>query len=314
MNELLHISSNPHIRDKATTGKIMLDVIIALIPATIVGISVFGLKALLLIIVTMISAVTAEAVFQKITHQKITISDGSAALTGLLLALNLPVSLPVWMAVLGAVFAIIVVKQFFGGLGQNFMNPALAGRCFLLISFGTAMNNFTIDGISSATPLANLKSGMAVDISKMFIGTTAGTIGETSAIALLAGALYLLVKKIIHLNIPLAYIASFSIFVIIYCLCTGRGLDWEFLAAHLCGGGLMLGALFMATDYVTSPITPRGRIVFGICLGIMTGLFRFCGKSAEGVSYAIIFCNLLVPIIEKLTIPKAFGREDEDNE
>ncbi len=314
MNELLGISSNPHIRDKASTGRIMLDVIIALIPASAVGISVFGLKALLLIIVTMVSAVTAEAVYQKITHQKITVSDGSAALTGLLLALNLPVSLPVWMAVLGAVFAIIVVKQFFGGIGQNFMNPALAGRCFLLISFGSAMTNFTIDGVSGATPLAELKSGMDVDVMKMFMGTTAGTIGETSAIALLIGAIYLLAKRIIRLHIPLAYIGSFAVFVMLYSLSTGRGFDMEFLAAHLCGGGLMLGAWFMATDYVTSPITPWGRIVFGVCLGILTGIFRLCGNSAEGVSYAIIFCNLLVPIIEKMTIPKAFGREDEDNE
>lgn len=311
MNELLNVSSNPHVRDKGTTSRIMLDVLIALLPASIVGISVFGIRALVLIVVTVAAAVATEAVYQKLMHKKVTVTDFSAAVTGLLLALNLPVSLPIWMAILGAVFAVLVVKQLFGGLGQNFMNPALAGRCFLLISFGTAMTNFTLDGVSTATPLANLKAGESVNVLKMFLGTTAGTIGETSTLAILIGAAYLLVRKVISLRIPVAYIGTFAVFIILYSLGSGRGFDPQFLAAHLCGGGLMLGAWFMATDYVTSPITKMGQIVFGICLGLLTGIFRTCGSSAEGVSYAIVFCNLLVPLIEKVTLPKAFGREEK---
>lgn len=311
MNELLNVSSNPHVRDKGTTSRIMLDVLIALLPASIVGIYVFGIRALVLIVVTVAAAVATEAVYQKLMHKKVTVTDFSAAVTGLLLALNLPVSLPIWMAILGAVFAVLVVKQLFGGLGQNFMNPALAGRCFLLISFGTAMTNFTLDGVSTATPLANLKAGESVNVLKMFLGTTAGTIGETSTIAILIGAAYLLVRKVISLRIPVAYIGTFAVFIILYSLGSGRGFDPQFLAAHLCGGGLMLGAWFMATDYVTSPITKMGQIVFGICLGLLTGIFRTCGSSAEGVSYAIVFCNLLVPLIEKVTLPKAFGREEK---
>lgn len=309
MSEMLNVSSNPHVRDNSTTSRIMLDVLIALIPASMVGIYVFGIRALIQIIVCILTGVLTEFLYQYFMHKKITVKDCSAAVTGLLLALNLPVSLPIWMSVLGTVFAILVVKQLFGGLGQNFMNPALAGRCFLLISFGTAMTNFTIDGVSTATPLANLKSGNAVDLLKMFLGNTAGTIGETSTIAILIGAIYLLFRKIISLRIPLTYLLSFAAFIILYSLCTGKGFYIEYLACHLCGGGLMLGAWFMATDYVTSPITIKGQIIFGICLGVLTGIFRTCGNSAEGVSYAIIFCNLLVPLIEKLTIPKAFGRE-----
>lgn len=308
---MLNVSSNPHVRDKGTTSRIMLDVLIALLPASMVGIYVFGIRALILIIVTVAAAVATEAIYQKLMHKKVTVMDCSAAVTGLLLALNLPVSLPIWMAVLGAVFAVLVVKQLFGGLGQNFMNPALAGRCFLLISFGTAMTTFTLDGVTTATPLKNLKDGASVDVLKMFLGNTAGTIGETSAVAILIGAVYLLIRKVISLRIPLSYIGTFAVFIILYALGNGKGFDLEFLAAHLCGGGLMLGAWFMATDYVTSPITKKGQIVFGICLGLLTGIFRTCGNSTEGVSYAIVFCNLLVPLIEKVTLPKAFGREEK---
>lgn len=311
MNEMLNVSSNPHVRDKGTTSRIMIDVLIALLPASMVGIYVFGIRALVLIIVTVAASVATEAIYQKLMHQKVTVSDCSAAVTGLLLALNLPVSLPVWMAILGAVFAVLVVKQLFGGLGQNFMNPALAGRCFLLISFGTAMTNFTLDGVSTATPLLNMKNGISVDVLKMFLGNTAGTIGETSTVAILIGAIYLLIRKVINLRIPISYIGTFAVFIVLYSIGSGKGFDSQFLAAHLCGGGLMLGAWFMATDYVTSPITKKGQIVFGICLGLLTGIFRTCGSSAEGVSYAIVFCNLLVPLIEKVTLPKAFGREEK---
>ena len=305
MNEQLYnVSANPHVRDKASTHSIMLDVIIALLPATLFGFWNFGVKAIINTVICVAVCVLAEYVWQRCMHQKITIKDCSAALTGLLLALNLPPEVPFWIPVIGGLFAIIVVKQLFGGLGQNFMNPALAARCFLLISFAGHMTNFIYDGVSSATPLAVLKAGGEVDVLSMFIGTIGGTIGETSVIAILIGAAYLLIRKVISIRIPLAYIATFAVYTLLF---GGRGFDLTYLAAELCGGGLMLGAFFMATDYVTSPITKNGKIVFGIILGILTGIFRFQGNSAEGVSYAIIFSNLLVPIIEKLTAPTAFG-------
>lgn len=305
MSELYQVSSNPHIRDKSSTSSIMLDVIIALIPATVFGIWNFGLNAALNVIVAVAIAVGAEAVFQYVTKQKITIHDFSAAVTGLLLALNVPSELPIWMTALGSLFAIVVVKQIFGGLGQNFMNPALAGRVFLFLSFSAAMTSFEYDGVTGATPLSMIKSSGEVDsLKNMFLGTEAGTIGETSALALLIGGIYLIVKKIIDWKIPVFYILSF---VICMTLFGGQGFDVEFLMAHVCGGGLILGAFFMATDYVTSPITPNGRIVFGILLGILTAIFRVFGPNAEGVSFAIIFGNLLVPLIEKFTVPRAFG-------
>ena len=305
MSENYNISASPHIRSKVTTSNIMLYVIIALLPTTIFGIYTFGFSALLVVLITTASAVLTEYVYQKLMHQKVTISDCSAALTGLLLALNLPSTAPWWMCVLGSVFAILIVKQIFGGLGQNFMNPALAARCFLLISFTGRMTTFMYDGVSGATPLALLKQGENVDLLNMFIGNTAGTIGETSTVAILIGAVFLLVKGIIGLRIPLTYLVSFVVFIILF---GGRGLDASYITAHLCGGGLMLGAWFMATDYVTSPITKNGQILYGVCLGILTGLFRLFGGSAEGVSYAIIFSNLLVPLIEKITLPTPFGK------
>ncbi len=306
--KLLNVSSNPHIRQNSSTGSVMLDVIIALIPTTVFGIYNFGMKALILVIVTTLSAVLAELVIQLILHRKVTVSDFSAAVTGLLLALNLPPDLPIWQAVLGSLFAIIVVKQVFGGIGQNFMNPALAARCFLLLSFGVRMTTFTYDGITSATPLYNLKNGIEVSVKNMFFGMEPGTIGETSVVAILIGAAYLVIRKVISLRIPLAYIITFVLFVGFF---GGEGFELRYIVAHLCGGGLMLGAFFMATDYVTSPITPTGRIIYGIILGLLTGIFRILGPNAEGVSYAIIIGNLLVPIIEKFTVPYAFGRGDE---
>ncbi|MGN0244101.1 MAG: RnfABCDGE type electron transport complex subunit D [Lachnospiraceae bacterium] len=306
-NQLLHVSSGPHIRDKGTTGTIMRDVALALLPATVFGVWNFGLHALLLVIVTIATCVATEALYQHFTHQSITVFDGTALVTGLLLALNLPPTLPIGIAVLGGVFAILVVKQAFGGVGYNIMNPALGARCFLLISFAGRMTAFTkVDAVTGATPLAVLKNGGSVSLMDMFVGTIGGTIGETSVIALLIGAVYLLAKKVIDPRIPFSYIITFSIFVLLF---GGHGFDLAYLTAHLCGGGLMLGAFYMATDYVTSPITAKGRILFGVVLGILTGIFRLFGASAEGVSYAIIFGNLLVPLIEKITVPKAFGRE-----
>ena len=302
MSDMLKVSSSPHVRAKDTTDRIMLYVIIALLPTSLFGVYNFGIRALILIIVTILSCMASEWVFEKIT-----INDYSAVVTGLLLALNLPVSLPYWQAVLGGVFAIIVVKMLFGGLGQNFMNPALGARGFLLISFTGSMTAFTYDGVSTATPLALLKSGeeLNVTVMDMLIGKTAGTIGETSAIAILIGAVFLILMGVIDLKIPASYIITFTVFILLF---GGHGFDWTFVTAQLCGGGIMLGAFFMATDYVTSPITPLGQIVFGIILGLLTGIFRIFGANAEGVSYAIIFSNLLVPLIERFTVPAAFGK------
>lgn len=311
MSDLYNISSSPHIRAKDTSARIMLYVIIALMPATIFGIFNFGPRALLLIAVCIATCVASEWIFEKIIHKKSTINDFSAALTGLLLALNLPYTLPVWQAVLGSVFAIVIVKMLFGGLGQNFMNPALGARCFLLVSFAGTMTSFTYDGVTGATPLAMMRNGESVDTMKMLLGTTGGTIGETSVIAILIGAIFLILMGVIDLRIPGSYILTFVVFIILF---GGRGFDWNYIVAQLCGGGLMLGAFFMATDYVTSPITPRGQILYGIILGILTGLFRLFGANAEGVSFAIILGNLLVPIIEKYTIPRAFGLKKEKKE
>lgn len=310
MSELLNVSSNPHIRSKVTTNGIMMAVIIALLPATGFGIYNFGPKALVLILVTIASTVLTEFLFG-LYKKKTTITDLSAVVTGLLLSLNLPVSVPWWVAVLGGVFAILVVKMLFGGLGQNFMNPALAARCFLLISFPAFMTNFATDAYTGATPLAALKAGENVNVLDMIIGRTAGTIGETSMIALVIGACILLLLGIIDLRIPGSYIVSFTLFVFVF---GGHGFDPAYLSAQLSGGGLMLGAFFMATDYVTRPITPKGQYLFGIFLGIMTGIFRIFGPGAEGVSYAIILGNLLVPLMEKITRPTAFGKGGKKHE
>lgn len=314
MSDLLHISSSPHVRSKVSTSGIMGTVLLALLPAALFGIYNFGPHALLLILISMATCVATEAVYEHFMHKKMTIKDYSAAVTGLLLALNLPPSAPWWIPVIGGVFAVLVVKQLFGGLGQNFMNPALAARCFLLISFTGRMTNFAVpenawgkvvDTVSGATPLAALKAGESVDVMSLFLGNVQGTIGETSALAILIGAAILLGTKVIDCRIPLTYIGTFAVFVLLF---GGHGFDMSYLAAHLFGGGLMLGAWFMATDYVTTPITKKGQLVYGVCLGVFTGLFRIFGGSAEGVSYAIIFCNLLVPLIERVTMPVAFGK------
>ena len=306
MSRLLNVSSSPHVRDRVTTKSIMYDVLIAMLPAAAFGVYQFGFHALLVLIETMAVCVISEYVFEKALGRPVTIADGSALVTGMILALNMPPDIPVWMPALGGVFAIIIVKQLYGGLGQNFMNPALAARCFLLISFTGKMTTFTLDGVSGATPLAVLKSGGNVDAAAMFLGRIPGTIGEVSVVALLIGAVYMLVKKVITIRIPAAYILTFSVFVLLF---GGHGFDLNYLAAHLCGGGLIFGAFFMATDYVTSPLTPNGQIVFGVLLGCLTGLFRLFGGSAEGVSYAIILSNIVVPLIEKVTLPTAFGKE-----
>jgi RnfABCDGE-type electron transport complex D subunit/RnfABCDGE-type electron transport complex G subunit len=309
-NQSLKISSSPHVRSKDSTSDIMFDVLIALVPATVVGLYNFGVHAAILVVVCILSCVIFEALYQKCMKKKVTVLDFSAAVTGLLLALNLPPELPVPMAVIGCAFAIIVVKQLFGGLGQNFMNPALAARCFLLLSFSKQMTSFVYDGVTTATPLTVLKQGGSVNIRDMFLGFTGGTIGETSVVALLIGAVYLLLRRVISPKIPLIYIGTFTVAIVIYALATGKPVA-DFTLAHLCGGGLMLGAWFMATDYVTSPITSAGKVIYGIILGLLTFVLRIFGSGAEGVSYAIIISNILVPLIERVTVPKAFGEGAE---
>ena len=328
MNKKLNVSASPHVRSKDTTSSIMRDVVIAMIPAAVVGIvnafvnmgTSVGINAILIIAVSIAASVLAEYVYEKGMKKPITIGDYSAVVTGLILALNMPPYIAPWIPALGCVFAIIIVKQLYGGLGQNFMNPALAGRCFLLISFAGPMttfvsegSKFALDGMSGATPLSVLKSeGLAAmtsqySLADMATGMIPGTIGETSAIALLIGAAYLLYKKVIDWKIPVTYIATVAVFSLIF---GAEGMfNIEYMMAMVLGGGLIFGAFFMATDSVTSPITPKGQIVFGICLGLLTGIFRIFGGSAEGVSYAIIFCNLLVPLIEKFTMPVPFGKE-----
>ncbi len=311
MAKLLNVSSSPHVRSKVSTHNIMYDVAIAMVPALIWGVMQFGIRALIVVAATVASCVLSEYVYEKIMKKPITIGDGSALVTGMILGLNMPPSIPVWIPCLGGVFAIIVVKQLYGGLGQNWMNPALAARCFFLVSFAGKITQFTdpaTDAIASATPLAVMKAGGSVQWMDLMIGKIPGTIGEVSAIALLIGAAYLLFKKVISIRIPGTYILTFAIFAFVF----GRQ-DINYVLAQVFGGGLIFGAFFMATDYVTSPITPKGQIVFGICLGLLTGLFRLFGGSAEGVSYAIIFCNMLVPLIEKYTLPTAFGKGGKKN-
>ena len=303
--KLMKVSSNPHIRGTMTTQKIMLIVIAGLMPTTLFGIYWFGLKALWVILASVVSAVLSELIFNLITKSKVTVGDLSAVVTGLLLALNLPATVPIWLPCIGAVFAIMVVKMLFGGLGQNFMNPALAARCFLLISFPKLMTDFSFDGFSGATPLAELKSGkLSYLVNDMILGRIPGTIGETSMVAIVLGACILIIFGVIDLYVCGTYIVAFAAFILIF---AGHGVDLKFLCAHLSGGGLMLGAFFMATDYVTRPVTKKGQVIYGIFLGFLTAIFRIFAPSSEGVSYAIIIGNLLVPLIEKITMPIPFG-------
>ncbi|MDO4293751.1 MAG: RnfABCDGE type electron transport complex subunit D [Eubacteriales bacterium] len=311
MSELRNVSSNPHIRDRITTSRIMLTVVAALLVPACFGIYNFGFRALVLILISVASCVLTEAVYEILMKKPLTVGDFSAVVTGLLLALNLPVSVPFWIPVVGGVFAILVVKLLFGGLGQNFVNPALAARCFLLISFTSIMTNFDCDAYTGATPLASLKAGEGVDVMRMILGRTAGTIGETSVIAVAAGACILILAGVIDLRVPGSYLISFSVFVLLFAALSGRSVGGSYLSAQLAGGGLMLGAFFMATDYVTRPVTKKGQYVYGLFLGFMTAVFRVFGASAEGVSYAILLGNLLVPLMEKFTMPRAFGKGGE---
>lgn len=310
MSKLYNVSLSPHIRAKDTTMSIMLDVIIAIIPALAVGVYVYGLRALLVIALSVVSCVASEYIYEKLLKLPNTVGDLSAVVTGLILAMNLYSTSPWWLPVFGGAFAIIVVKMLYGGLGQNFMNPALASRCFLLISFPTIMTVYPIvDGVSGATPLALLREGTLTDFSTLFLGTHSGTIGETSCAAILIGAAYLIIKRVISPRIPLCMIGSAAVFLAVFGLAKGYDVGASFILSHILSGGLMAGAVFMATDYVTSPVTKWGQVIFAVLIGFLSAFIRMYGGSTEGVSYAIIIANLLTPLIEKATTPKPFGVE-----
>lgn len=306
------MSSSPHIRSDASTSKIMRDVLIALLPASLAGVYFFGLDAALTIIVCVVSSVAFEYLARRILKRSNTLSDLSAAVTGLLLALNLPPAIPKWMAVVGSFFAIVVIKQLFGGIGQNFINPALGARVILLVAYGTKMTQWTAprgfsgtDAIASATPLGVLKEGGELPgYLDMFLGNVGGSLGETSALALIIGGLYLLIRKVISWEIPVIYIGTVAL------------LSWILGPAgfmtgdplfHVLAGGLMIGAIFMATDYTTSPMTRKGSVIFAFGCGLLTIIFRLYTNMPEGVSYAILLMNTAVPLIDRHTKPKRFG-------
>lgn len=305
------VSGTPHVRSKESIQSIMRDVIIALVPATAAGIYYFGMKALILIVAAIISAVFFEWLYEKLMKKPVTISDLSAVVTGILLAMNLPVAAPVWVPVVGSAFAIIFAKQIFGGLGQNFINPALAGRAFLLASYPTEMTTWTaptglsgVDAVAVATPLAELKAGSlpTASLSDLVLGNVGGCLGETCAIALIIGGLYLLYKHVISWRIPVFYIATvFVLFAVI-----GRN-GVRLPLQEIFAGGVMLGGIFMATDYASSPVTPKGQVIFAIGAGLLTYLIRTFGGYPEGVSYSILIMNLCVPLIERVTEPTIFG-------
>lgn len=304
----LKVSVSPHLHQGRTSRGIMLDVIIALIPAIIASEIIFGPRALLVIAVTIAACVISEAVTCKILKRPSPINDLTAVITGILLALNLPVSIPLWMAILGGCIAIIVVKQLFGGVGQNFVNPAIAGRIVLLVSFASFMSNWSepfyylqsaADTVSAATPLAQMASGGSLpSLMDMFLGVHAGSLGETCGLALILGGIYLVVRRVISPVIPVCFVA---VTVLLTWLWGGAPLY------NLFGGGLLLGAIFMATDYTTTPATIKGQIIFGIGCGVITAVIRTFASLPEGVSYSILLMNILVPHIDTLTTPKTFG-------
>lgn len=314
----LTVSASPHIVSPVTTNSIMFDVIIALLPACFGGVYFFGFRSAILILCSVLFCVLAEAAYNKLTKKPQTVGDLSAVVTGILLALNVPVTLPIWILAIGCLFSIVIVKQFFGGLGCNFVNPALAGRAFLLASWAGPMTTFikpfsnlklffpAADTIASATPLASLKLGEIGNLSivSAFFGTIGGCIGETSALLILAGAAYLLIKKVISWRIPVCYLTTFAVLTFLF----GKSsFDWDYTLLSLLTGGLLFGAFFMATDYTTTPSTPRGKLIFGIGCGVLTFVIRRFGGYPEGVSYSILLMNVAAPLIEKITVPKVFG-------
>ena len=324
MAKRLTVSASPHARSKETATGIMLDVIIALMPALIMSVVYFGLRALVLTGVCAVSCVGFEYISRRVMKRNNTIGDLSAVVTGVILAFNLPATLPLWMAVVGSLVAIVVVKQMFGGIGQNFVNPAMTARIILMTSFPTAMakwvvpftDTFSADAVTSATPMATLASVQGGDISAvasalpsltdMLIGKHGGSMGEVCSVALIVGGLYLIARKVISPIIPFTFIGTVAVFMLF-----AGSFNLEFVAYELLGGGLMLGAFFMATDYSTSPINKKGKIIFGIGCGLITSLIRIFGSLPEGVSFSIILMNILVPHIENMTTPKPFGAVKE---
>ncbi len=313
MSSSIIVSGTPHVRSKESIQSIMRDVVIALIPASVMGIYYFGIKALMLIAISIVSSVVFEWGYEKILKKPITVTDFSAVLTGLLLALNLPATASWWVPIVGSFVAIVLGKQFYGGLGQNFINPALIGRAFLVAAYPTqttgsafATGRMVVDASTYATPLAELKAGTAVingeAIKNALIGNVGGCIGETCAIALLIGGIYLIVKHVISWRIPVIYIA---VVFILTSLLRGYGVMGGVYEIFL--GGLMLGAFFMATDYVTSPISAKGQIIFAVGCGLLTSFIRVYGGYPEGVSYSILIMNLAVPLIDRYTRPRIFG-------
>jgi electron transport complex protein RnfD len=304
MSKLLHMSVSPHVHCGRSTSDIMRDVFVALVPAAGAGIMIFGLRALLVIAICVGACVGLEALFNYIVKKEQTIGDYSAAVTGLLLALNLPANIPLWQCVVGSAFAIIVVKCLFGGLGYNVVNPAITARVFMLVSFasvGTAASSILPDAVAGATPLVQIAEGSELSLKALFLGNHGGAIGETCALALLFGFLYLLISGVITWQIPVTYIGS--VFVLSLLM---EGNATTALALTL-SGGLLIGAIFMATDYVTSPVTPFGKVVFGLGCGLLTFLIRYFGSYPEGVSFAILIMNILTPYIDKFTAHKVFG-------
>lgn len=315
----LNVSASPHVKSPKTVTGIMLDVIIALVPALIASFFLFGPRALAVTAVCVGTCVLSEFICRKVMKRANTINDLSAVVTGLLLAFNLPSTIPLWMAAIGSVVAIVVVKQFFGGIGQNFVNPALVGRIVLLTSFPTAMASWEKpltwqhEAVTTASPLAamyNEAGEFTVEniptLTDMLIGNRAGCLGEVCAIGLIAGGLYLVIRKVISPVIPLTFIGTVAVFMTI-----AGGFNMEYVAYQLLSGGLLIGAIFMATDYTTSPISLKGKIIFGIGCGLITALIRFYGNLPEGVSFAIVLMNILVPHIERLTMPRPFGAVKE---
>ena len=303
MNNALNLSSGPHIRDKWTTPYIMHVVSLSLLPATIVGVCVNGFHALMVVLLSILTAVASEFAFDKLCHKPDTWKDGSAIVTGLMLALCLSPDSPLYLPIIGAMFAILVVKCCFGGIGKNFLNPALAARCFLLISFGTSMTRFTVDGVSCATPVAELLEGKAVDVTSMFLGTAPGVIGA-SALALLIGGLTLWALGIIHGEICFSVLAGFTVFIGLF---GGRGFDPGYLAAHVCGGGVIMAAFYMATDYTTSPVSKLGQMIYGLTIGVLGGIFRLYSGTADSFSYSVISANLLTPVIDMTIFAKPYA-------
>ncbi len=302
----LTVASSPHIRGNFRTNRIMLDVLLALTPALLVGVWRFGLRALLVTAVCMACAIAAEWLYSRITKTRNTIVDGSAAVTGMLLAMTLPSSVPLWQAAVGSVFAIVFVKALWGGLGQNVFNPALAARAFLLLIWPVGLTRYTVDGVSAATPLHHMvMPGLPEEsILDMFLGNCPGSIGEISALALLLGGAYLIWRKVISLRIPAAYLGTVAVLTLVF----HRGQPaFAWMAYSLFGGGVVLGALFMATDYATSPATPIGQVIYGIGCGALTVLFRYFGLFPEGVTYAILLMNAFVWFIDRHTPIRRFG-------